>query len=259
MSSSPPPNNHTRIPVAVLTHDEALELVLDESPERVLSQWNVDDLSALLMQITRYKCDRSGIERFAEQFENTSVEELVNAIEVLRDLNTQATANRYCYDQAIADQKHSSPGTPKNDLKDWLSVALQINKTKKINDESSVLLPKLLSELPSTSQPISQAEATFQNSNDAVEHPDYSKVYHLLNSILTSRSVNKAKSYEAAVVLKIFDEMEKDVDIQAFDPMDFKFNINLDRDNLGKNASNILSLPDNFLDLYTHLMSPRKQ
>ncbi|KAI1729191.1 hypothetical protein DdX_01414 [Ditylenchus destructor] len=273
-SAEDQPNGSSQIPKRYLRHKDALGKILDDHANDILPNWNLEDLSALLTQITRFKCDRNGIERFATMFQNTSADDILDAVNQLRDVNQQATASRFTQN-AVRENGETEHET-KNQFEDWISVVAFANKSRKIADDSSLLMPKVLREIPEIVDKEIVDRKPTSNDDDIIEEnerPNYKKIYQYVGDLLTSRSLHKATSLEAAVILDVFNEMEEDVekfqeprdffrnmfsDIQSFDPQDFKCIGSMDKETIGKIAINLLTLPDSVLDLSSFVPEPEK-
>ncbi|KAI1721381.1 hypothetical protein Ddc_07833 [Ditylenchus destructor] len=274
-SAEDQPSGSSQIPKQYLRHKDALGKILDDGANDILPNWNLEDLSALLTQITRFKCDRNGIERFAHMFQNTSVDDILDAVKQLRDVNQQATTNRFTSN--AVNENGETEQEAKNQFEDWISVVAFANKSRKIADDSSLLMPKVLREIPETVDKETVDRKPTSNDDDIIieefEKPNYKKIYQYVGDLLTSRSLHKATSLEAAMILDVFNEMEKDVekfqehmgffrnmfsDIQSFDPQDFKSIGSMDKETIGKLAINLLTLPDSLLDLSSFVPEPDK-
>lgn len=128
----------------------------------------------------------------------------MDAINELRCINTKAMKTRY-YLTPIEHFDYNLPSTStaidnvnnclskKLNFNDWSAAAVIINKSRKILDETVVLLPKVLESVKSLDcrKNVVISDSEFVRSNNLLGLPIYDKLYQHLGAIVSTRSISK--------------------------------------------------------------------
>lgn len=172
---------------------------------------------------------------------------------------------------------------------DWGKAASYATKTRKIADDTQKALSGVLNEC--STEPRTSSEATVSTSRyskccDLRATPDYRKIYENLANLTSARSMQRLGGYEnffiskwklialfrsnvcsrleAAILLNIFDEMEKDIDekcgpqveifkrifqnFKSFDSSEFRLHTPISQENAADVVMNLFNLPKDYLD-----------
>lgn len=149
----------------------------------------------------RYQCEKSGVSIFAKFFDNT-IDEILETINELRNINKDAMKNRYFLTAINCNYPSTSSiiininegSQSKINFNNWVDVALIINKSRKILDETVVLLPKVLNAVEfedNDEKNVKISDSKFVRANEFQGSINYNKLYQHLSTIVSARSINK--------------------------------------------------------------------
>uniref|UniRef100_A0A914H9Z1 DNA recombination and repair protein Rad51-like C-terminal domain-containing protein n=1 Tax=Globodera rostochiensis TaxID=31243 RepID=A0A914H9Z1_GLORO len=241
--------------VAFLSHSETLVRILGRLGEQnVLNNWTEEDCAGLLIQLLKHSCDEEGAKRIVRCFRDTSVDEILDCFNLCKDMNTRVARERaQLNDFPAAPSTVSGPSVAQTHP-NWSSLVAQVKRSRGIGDDSVSAIATLLAEMSSKCE----------DEVAAFDSPDYKLIYDHLGSLVRGYTMKGVRSIDAAVMLEIFESMERVADslpqllsffnqmfkdVQHFVKDEFKIGEELDEENVGKMLTNVLELPDEFFDL----------
>jgi hypothetical protein len=231
-----------------------------------------------------------GVQNFAKYFENTSVNEILHSIQQIRKINKDADSERLFHQQFLSSSKRGLPRNERAEVrtdrldmtkpKNWPEMLNAIRKARKIPDDTTAALSDLLTKYAAEDFedkyfPVSDTPG--HRSCDKIEAPYYDDIYSHLSLMVSARSLKNPRRYakfrnvcyyfpfsiDSAIMLDIFDQLEKDIekfpdmieffkqyfnDLKTYNSADFKIDTPLNADNIASISVNTLSLPDDLLD-----------
>lgn len=185
-----------------LSHNEALNDFLMKDGGNFLAGWTIDDITGLMIQLSKHTHERRGVELIAKNFRNTTVEELVKLIDQCKKINKMANETRFRNNQESSSSRNKNVKSDEKLIhKNWQAFFVHAKRSRGVGDESPQVLEKFLDTCAN--------DAPLPDRRDL---PDYFRIYTLLSSLTQGYALKGVRGMDAAVISDIFTQMEREIE-----------------------------------------------